>query len=84
MFKELDHADFLIKDRQGLVLVFTALRLGLKAQGYNLENFPIEMIYRHWSNSEAQVRFCLNNFKNVVLFIYVIADVSCPKYITKF
>lgn len=57
VFKELDHAEFLIKDRQGLVLLLTALRLGLKAQGYHMENFPVEMIYRHWSNSDAQVIF---------------------------
>lgn len=58
IIKELDHTDFLIKDRQGLVLLFTAFRLGLKSQGYHVDNFPVEMIYRHWSNSDAQVVFC--------------------------
>lgn len=59
VIKELDHTDFLIKDRQGLVLLYTALRLGLKPQGFHAENFPVEMIYRHWSNSEAQVNSLL-------------------------
>jgi len=57
VIKELDHTDFIIKDRQGLVLLYTSLRLGLKSQGYHNENFPVEMIYRHWSNSEAQVLY---------------------------
>lgn len=57
VIKELDHSDFLVKDRQSLVLLFTALRLGLKGQGYHVDNFPVEMIYRHWSNSEAHVIF---------------------------
>lgn len=59
VIKELDHPDFIIKDRNGLVLLFTALRLGLKVQGYHAETFPVELIYRHWTNSEAQVMFNL-------------------------
>jgi len=63
VIKELDHNDFIIKDRQGLVLLFTALRLGLKAQGYHADNFPVEMIYRQWSNSEAQVIYFYSKLK---------------------
>ncbi|XP_025202841.1 CCR4-NOT transcription complex subunit 1-like isoform X4 [Melanaphis sacchari] len=69
VIKELDHSDFIIKDRQGLVLLFTALRLGLKAQGYHADNFPVEMIYRHWSNSEAQM--------SLVQLILQNSDVFC-------
>lgn len=71
VIKELDHSDFIIKDRQGLILLFTALRLGLKAQGYHADNFPVELFYRHWSNSEAQVMFFyfkLNNLCNFLNF----------------
>lgn len=57
LIKELDHEHFFVKDRQGLVLLFLALRLGFNIQGYHLDNFPINMIYRHWTHSDAQVHF---------------------------
>lgn len=57
LINELDHEQFFIKDRQGLMLLFLALRLGLNAQEYHIENFPINLFYRHWTNSEAQVTF---------------------------
>lgn len=55
LIKELDHEQFFVKDRQGLVLLFLALRLGLNSPGYYIENFPINMIYRRWNHSDAQV-----------------------------
>lgn len=86
MIKELDHGDFYVKDRQGLVLLFMALRLGLNAQGYYIENFPIELFYRQWANSEAQVRINIFNYKIYVNhdFVFFILDVSDSTYITKF
>jgi CCR4-NOT transcription complex subunit 1 len=52
---ELDYAEFMVKDRQGLNLLFTALRLGLQSQGFHPEMFPVEILYRHWKNAEGQV-----------------------------
>lgn len=85
VIKELDHTDFLIKDRHGLVLLFTALRFGLKAQGYHTDNFPVEMIYRHWANFESQVMFYNLTFETIFInlnFCFIL-DVSCTNYITK-
>jgi len=50
----LDHADFIIKDRQGLNLLITALKLGLQHQGYPPDMFPVELFYRHWDNVDGQ------------------------------
>jgi len=52
---ELDYAEFMVKDRQGLTLLFTALRLGLQNQGYHPDMFPVDLLYRHWKNAEGQV-----------------------------
>ena len=52
---ELDHAEFIVKDRQGLNLLFTGLRLGLQNQVFHPEMFPVDIIYRHWKNGEGQV-----------------------------
>lgn len=52
---ELDYAEFMVKDRQGLTLLFTALRLGLQNQGFHPEMFPVDLLYRHWKNAEGQV-----------------------------
>ncbi|XP_011335843.1 CCR4-NOT transcription complex subunit 1 isoform X2 [Ooceraea biroi] len=51
---KLDHADFIIKDRQGLSLLITGLKLGLQHQGYPPDMFPVELFYRHWDNVEGQ------------------------------
>lgn len=86
LIKELDHEQFFVKDRQGLVLLFLALRLGLNSPGYYIENFPINMIYRRWKNSDAQVTFFLFKFTfihkktNHALFL----DVFNSTYTTKF
>lgn len=52
---ELDHADFLVKDRQGLSLLFTALRLGLQGHGFHSDRFPVDLLYRHWKHADSQV-----------------------------
>ncbi|KAG7189600.1 hypothetical protein KM043_017285 [Ampulex compressa] len=51
---KLDHAEFMIKDRQGLNLLIIGLRLGLQHQGYPPDVFPVELFYRHWGNVEGQ------------------------------
>ncbi|VVC34988.1 Hypothetical protein CINCED_3A007099 [Cinara cedri] len=70
LIKELDHGDFYVKDRQGLVLLFLALRLGLNAEGYHIENFPIEMFYRQWTNSEAQMSLIQHILQNSDVFCF--------------
>lgn len=55
MILELDHADFLVKDRQGLSLLFTALRLGLQGHGFHSDRFPVDLLYRHWKHADSQV-----------------------------
>jgi hypothetical protein len=52
---ELDHTEFVVKDRQGVNLLFTALRLGLQNQGFHPEMFPVDFLYRHWKNADGQV-----------------------------
>ncbi|XP_011168409.1 CCR4-NOT transcription complex subunit 1 isoform X1 [Solenopsis invicta] len=51
---KLDHPEFIIKDRQGLNLLITGLKLGLQQQGYPPDMFPVELLYRHWENVEGQ------------------------------
>jgi CCR4-NOT transcription complex subunit 1 len=50
----LDHPEFMIKDRAGLNLLVTTIRLGMQASGIG-QNFPAECIYRHWTNVEGQL-----------------------------
>ncbi|XP_050425870.1 CCR4-NOT transcription complex subunit 1-like [Adelges cooleyi] len=62
--KELDQSDFMIKDRKGLVLLITTLRLALKKQKFLRESFPIKMFYYQWTNSDSQMsllQYCLQN-----------------------
>lgn len=85
MIKELDHEEFFIKDRQGLVLLFLAIKLGLNVQGYYIQNFPINMIYRHWTYSEAQVIiFHIYDYYNKLFITICILDVFNSTNVTKF
>jgi CCR4-NOT transcription complex subunit 1 len=70
LIKELDHEHFYVKDRQGLVLLFLALRLGLNSPGYHIENFPINMIYRRWKNSDAQMSLIQHILRSSDVFCF--------------
>ena len=48
--KELDHPGFMVRDRQALVLLVTALRRALPTEQY------IDLLYGRWNNAEGQVR----------------------------
>lgn len=72
---ELDHPDFLIKDRQSLIFLITLLRLGLQTSGFHSETFPIDHIYRRWSNIEGQLSLVSNILKNPDVFCF--ADYPC-------
>jgi len=86
LIKELDHEQFFVKDRQGLVLLFLALRLGLNSSGYLIENFPINMIYRRWKNSDAQVTLTSDkiNINKCINKSYFFLDVSYSTYTKMF
>jgi hypothetical protein len=48
--KEFDHPGFLVRDRQALILLMTALRRALPTEQY------IDLLYGRWNNAEGQVR----------------------------
>lgn len=56
IIQELDGGDLLLKDRQGLTLLISTLKLGLQSQGYSANQFPVELFYRPWKHPESQVR----------------------------
>lgn len=70
MIVKLDHPEFLIKDRQGLNLLMTAIRLGLQHQGYPAEMFPVDKFYRRWENVEGQFSLFQQILKNPDIFSF--------------
>ncbi|XP_017106115.2 CCR4-NOT transcription complex subunit 1 isoform X1 [Drosophila bipectinata] len=63
---ELDHPEFVLKDRIGLDLLLTILRL---ATSSSLFPHP-ECIYRHWANTEGQLSLITTMLKNPDLFSF--------------
>lgn len=53
VIQELDYPEFNVPSREGLQLLFTACHRGL------MEIFPVDVLYRSWTNTEGQVIFCL-------------------------
>lgn len=72
---ELDHPDFVVKDRQGLIILISALRLGLQNSGFHPDNFPVDQFYRRWANYEGQFSFIQHILKNPDVFSF--ADYTC-------
>ncbi|CAH1997116.1 unnamed protein product [Acanthoscelides obtectus] len=72
---ELDHADFILKDRQGLCILINTLRQGLQTFGFHPETFPIDQFYKRWSNVEGQYSLIQCILKNPDVFCF--ADYSC-------
>lgn len=66
---ELDNADLIVKDRQGLSILFTAIRLGLQSQGFRHDRFPVDLLYRHWKHADSQ----LSLFQHILKY----PDVFC-------
>ena len=52
MIQELDYPEFHVASREGLQLLFTACHRGL------MEIFPVDALYRTWTNTEGQVSWC--------------------------
>ncbi|XP_055686768.1 CCR4-NOT transcription complex subunit 1 isoform X2 [Lutzomyia longipalpis] len=74
----LDHAEFMLKDRAGLNLLVTTLRLGLQSMTPP-QNFPAECLYRHWTNTEGQLSLISLILKNADIFSfadYIFTSVS--------
>ncbi|XP_031355964.1 CCR4-NOT transcription complex subunit 1 [Photinus pyralis] len=67
---ELDHSEFVIKDRQGLIMLLSALRLGLKNVGFHPETFPVDHLYRRWTNVEGQFSLMQQILKNSDVFCF--------------
>lgn len=69
---ELDHPDFAIKDRQGLLMLMTAVRLGLASVGFPPDKFPfpVNHIYHRWSNVEGQFGLIQMILKNPDVFSF--------------
>lgn len=68
---ELDHPEFIIKDRQSLSLLFSALRLGLQTNGFPPDIFPVDSLYRHWKNIDGQFSLIQHVLKNPDIFSFV-------------
>lgn len=56
IIRELDGGELLLKDRQGLNLLMSTLKIGLLSQGYPADRFPVDLLYRPWKHPESQVR----------------------------
>jgi CCR4-NOT transcription complex subunit 1 len=67
---ELDHPEFVTKDRQGLIILISALRQGLQTLGFHPETFPIDQFYRRWTNLEGQFSLIQNILKNPDVFCF--------------
>ncbi|VEN55324.1 unnamed protein product, partial [Callosobruchus maculatus] len=72
---ELDHPEFILKDRQGLCILINTLRQGLQTFGFHPETFPIDQFYKRWSNVEGQFSLMQSILKNPDVFCF--ADYSC-------
>ncbi|XP_055592408.1 CCR4-NOT transcription complex subunit 1 [Uranotaenia lowii] len=65
----LDHSEFLIKDRAGLSLLLSTVKMGVQASGLG-QNFPVECIYQRWTNVEGQLSLITNVLKNPDLYSF--------------
>lgn len=66
---QLDHPDFIVKDRIGLNLLMSALQMGWQSQGFHHELFPVEFLYRRlWKNTEGQFSLLQQILKNPDIF----------------
>lgn len=59
----LDHPEFALKDRQGLVILINIFRLGYQPPVHT-QPLPAHCLYRHWENSGAQLSLYYQMLKN--------------------
>lgn len=65
----LDHAEFSIKDRAGLLLLLTIIKMGMQTNGLG-QSFPVECIYQRWSNCEGHLSLISMIVKNPDLYSF--------------
>ncbi|XP_022920087.1 CCR4-NOT transcription complex subunit 1 isoform X2 [Onthophagus taurus] len=70
VISDLDHNGFMLKDRQGLITLFKALRLGLQNSGFHPDTFPVDKFYRVWVNYEGQFSLIQLILKNPDVFCF--------------
>lgn len=70
IFSELDHPEFIIKDRQGLCLLINGLRQGLQTFGFHPDTFPVDQFYKRWQNVEGQFSLIQNILKHSDVFCF--------------
>ncbi len=66
---ELDHPGFVVKDRQGLILLIKALKLGFHVQGLACP-FPVDTFYRAWKNLDGQLSLVQQILHNPDVFSF--------------
>uniref|UniRef100_A0A182JXB0 CHK kinase-like domain-containing protein n=1 Tax=Anopheles christyi TaxID=43041 RepID=A0A182JXB0_9DIPT len=65
----LDHAEFMLKDRAGLSLLLTIVKMGMQACNLG-QNFPVECLYQRWTNVEGQLSIISQILKNPDLYTF--------------
>lgn len=69
MIQELDYPEFVVPSREGLQLLLTACHRGL------MEIFPVDVLYRTWTNTEGQLSWIQQILASPDLFCF--ADYPC-------
>ncbi|EAA14758.4 AGAP009057-PA, partial [Anopheles gambiae str. PEST] len=65
----LDHPEFLLKDRAGLSLLLTIVKMGMQASNMG-QTFPVECLYQRWTNVEGQLSIISLILKNSDLYSF--------------
>ncbi|KAK2550448.1 CCR4-NOT transcription complex subunit 1 [Acropora cervicornis] len=69
VIQELDYPEFHVPSREGLQLLFTACHRGL------MEIFPVDVLYRTWTNTEGQLSWIQQILSNPDVFCFT--DYPC-------
>lgn len=69
VIQELDYPEFVVPSREGLQLLLTACHRGL------MEIFPVDVLYRTWTNTEGQLSWIQQILASPDLFCF--ADYPC-------
>ncbi|XP_019755712.2 CCR4-NOT transcription complex subunit 1 isoform X2 [Dendroctonus ponderosae] len=73
---ELDHPEFVIKDRQGLCILISVLRQGFQSLGFHPDTtFPVDQFYKRWINVEGHFSLIQQALKNPDVFCF--GDYAC-------
>uniref|UniRef100_A0A1Y9H2G9 Uncharacterized protein n=1 Tax=Anopheles dirus TaxID=7168 RepID=A0A1Y9H2G9_9DIPT len=65
----LDHPEFMLKDRAGLSLLLTIVKMGMQASNMG-QQFPVECLYQRWANVEGQLSIIAQILKNPDLYSF--------------